>query len=162
MSRTRALLAAPLAAALLAAPAAAQEPQAQPATQQTTITVTATGRVNVERPEELNERTIRREVERARDRVATQAVIVSRRQAVRLAFAAGLEVGALLSVNDSEYPSFDPAGETFFYGPGGDEGYCRTVTRRRRDGRRVRRERCQVPPFTARTVVATYAVTPRA
>jgi hypothetical protein len=162
MSRIRALLAAPLAAVLLAAPAAAQEPPPQPTTQQTTITVTATGRVDVERPDELNERTIRREVERARDRVATQALRVARRQAVRLAYAAGLQAGALLSVNDAEFGTFDPAAESFFYGPGGGDGYCRTVTRRRRDGTRVRRERCQVPPFTARTVVATYAVSPRA
>jgi hypothetical protein len=153
----------------LAAPAAAhaqeQDPPQQQATQQQTMTVTATGRVTIERPEELSERTVAAAVERARQRVAPAALRAARRQAVRLAYAAGLEVGALLTVNDPELGgTYDPSEEPRFFGPGGrDLGYCRMVTVRRRteDGvRRVRRQRCNVPPFAARTVVATYAVTP--
>jgi hypothetical protein len=162
MSRTRALLAAPLAAALLAAPAAAQEPQAPQTSQQRTISVTTTAVLEVQRPERLTERTIRAAVREARERLPAEALRLARRKAVTLAYAAGLQAGELLAVGDPAPSPYGGYGFGDVDGTFGPDRFCGTVTRRTREGRRVSRRTCRFQRQVAQSISVTYAVAPRA
>jgi hypothetical protein len=159
MSRTRALLAAPLAVALLAAPASAQEPQVS---QQQTVSVNVAAVLEVERPERLTERSIRQAVRRARAGLPAEGLRLARRDAVDLAYAAGLQAGALLSIGELAPSPFGGFGFGDVDGTFGPNRFCGTVTRRTRDGERVRRRTCRFQSNVGQSYTATYAVTPRA
>ncbi len=158
-TRTHALLAAPLAAALLAAPAAAQEPQVS---QQQTVAVNTTAVLEVERPDRLTEGSIRTAVREARTRLPAEGLRLARREAVDLAYAAGLQAGALLSVGETAPSPFGGYGFGEVDGTFGPNRFCGTVTRRTRDGERVRRRTCRFQSNVGQSYTATYAVTPRA
>ena len=139
---------------------------AQPTTEQDMLTAIATGRVKVQRPQTLNDKTIARAVARAGDRVVPEALRQVRIQAVRLGSAAGVRVGPLLSVTDVAATPFGPYGDYGADGTFGPGRYCGNVRsaivrvsdgRRRVVGHRTRRT-CRVPSSVSRTVAATYRI----
>ena len=159
--RRRLVISAGLLAALSAAPSAVAQAPAAPET----VTATATARVDVQRPTRLSDRTIAAAVERARRDLAPEALVLVRREAVALGYAAGVRVGRLISLQDSPLGPFGPfdyqAQGTF--GPGRFCGQVarvrvRTVNGQRRRVRVGSRRTCRVPPQVSRTVSATYAI----
>lgn len=135
-----------------------------------TITAIGTTQVKVVAPAPLTNAKIVSAVAVARRAAVPLAVNAAEVQATRLAIAAGLQPGAILSVEESG-PS--PFGGYYFGPPTGRFGpnqYCGQVQRVRRaprtngrPGRVISRRtvtRCYKPPVVAITVAVTYAATP--
>jgi hypothetical protein len=155
------------AAALIAAGALAAIPSSA-AAQAPATTLTATGSADVA-PDPQNRRSetsIRRAVEEAEAAALPRAVSDAREHAARLAAAAGLRLGPLISIADAPANAFP-----FYYGQVGrfpDGRFCGTVRRTRtvvRNGVRRRvsagtRRVCRVPGRVFAAVQLTYAVTP--
>ncbi|MDA0159095.1 SIMPL domain-containing protein [Solirubrobacter ginsenosidimutans] len=149
-----------LAAALFPTAASAQAPA-------TTLTAAGVGQSAPKPDDPKSERSIREAVEAAEASALPKAVAEGKAHAVALAAAAGLTLGALISISDSppnSYPFYYQFG-TF---PNGH--YCGNVRRVKtvvRNGKRVRvaagtRRVCRVPPQVSASVQLTYAVTPAA
>ncbi len=147
-----------LGAVMLASPPAASA-QAPPPT----LTATGTASAVPDPANTRSETSIRAAVEAAEASTLPRAVADARAHATALAAAAGLTLGALVSISDaagSPYPYFGPLG-TF---PNGR--YCGRVRRTRtvvRNGVRRRvsagtRRVCRVPPQVVSSVQLTYAV----
>jgi hypothetical protein len=133
--------------------------------QATPPTLTATGAASaVPEPENRrSETSIRAAVEAAEASALPRAVADARAHATALAPAAGLTLGALVSISDT------PTTPYFSYGPLGtfpNGRYCGQVRRTRtvvRNGVRRRvsagtRRLCRVPPQVVSSVQLTYAV----
>lgn len=108
---------------------------------------------------------IRAAVSRARAVAVPRALVNARTQAALIAQGAGLALGPIQAVEQSENTYFFYAGP--FGGRFGPNRYCgRVVNRRvtRRDGMRrvIRRERreCSIPDFATVTVSVTFAAAP--
>jgi hypothetical protein len=155
----------PLLAALLGALAAAgalavvtlasggppPEPDAPPAVQ--TVVARGTGSSKVARPAKLNNRTIERAARRARAAALPKAVAAARKEAKRLAKAAGLRLSGPIGIARDAAPFgyFDYQSGRF--GPG---DWCgRWVSRR--NGTRVARHRCFPPRDQQIGVSMTFA-----
>ncbi len=147
-----------LAAVMLAFPAAASAQTTPP-----TLTATGTASAVPDPANPRSEPSIRTAVEAAEASALPRAVADARAHATALAAAAGLTMGALISISDTAanpYPFYGPLG-TF---PNGR--YCGRVRRTRtvvRDGVRRRvsagtRRVCRVPPQVVSSVQLTYAV----
>lgn len=130
-----------------------------------TPTLTASGTASaVPEPENRrSETSIRAAVEAAEAAALPRAVADARTHATALAAAAGLTLGALITISDA------PANPYSFYGPLGtfpNGRYCGQVRRTRtvvRDGVRRRvaagtRRMCRIPPQVVSSVQLTYAV----
>ena len=122
----------------LAVCAPAVDAQAPPAPE--TVTAIATGRVPVERPARLNDRTIAAAVQRAREDLAPQTLRLVRREAVSLGYAAGVRVGRLVSLADVAPSPFGPFndGSQGTFGPGRFCGRVPTFRTRVVNGQRRR------------------------
>lgn len=155
-----------LAATLLVAPAAG----AQAPAPTRTVTANATGRVTVDRNVAQNSKAIAAAVEAARNKAIPPAIAKAREDAQRLAAAAGLTLGPLVSVSEPQPSPFfgGPAGAAYgaegTFGPGKFCGRIRTPIRRRNArGRLVFTGRfrscfgCRVPGEVTQTVTATFA-----
>ena len=150
-----------LAAALFPAAVSAQTPAA------TTLTAAGTGQTAPKPDDRKSESSIREAVEAAEAAALPKAVAEAKTHAVALAAAAGLTLGALISISDAPSNSYP-----FYYGlptfPNGH--YCGNVRRFKtvvRDGKRRRvsagtRRTCRIPPQVVSSVQLTYAVTPAA
>jgi hypothetical protein len=147
-----------LGAVMLAFPAAASAQATPP-----TLTATGTASAVPDPANPRSESSIRAAVEAAEASALPRAVTDARAHATSLAAAAGLTLGALISISDtagSPYAYYGPLG-TF---PNGR--YCGRVRRTRtvvRDGVRRRvsagtRRMCRVPPQVVSSVQLTYAV----
>jgi hypothetical protein len=160
-----ALLASGALAGVAASTAAAQAPAATP----TTVTAVGTASVQVRRPAEPTDATIRAAVQAAQIAVGPKAVVAGRQEAVRLASALGLTLGALVSIEEQSgsFPFGPYGGADGTFGPG---RYCGTTRRRifreTADGRRVpsgrirSRHSCRIPPSVSTSVAVTYLATP--
>ncbi|HEY6888117.1 MAG TPA: hypothetical protein VI300_10070, partial [Solirubrobacter sp.] len=147
-----------LAAALLPAAASAQAPA-------TTLTAAGTGQSAPKPDDRKSESSIREAVEAAEAAALPKAVVEAKSHAVALAAAAGLTLGALISISDAPSTSFP-----FYYGlPGFPNGhYCGNVRRFKTVVRNGKRRRvsagthrvCRIPPQVVSSVQLTYAVTP--
>lgn len=162
MSRTRvALLACTFA---LVVPGAAQAQEAA----QPTVQAVGTGSVKPTPENRKSQDSIAAAVAVAREKAMPKALADARVRAQQLASAAGLTLGALVTVSDEPgtWP-FTPWGQDGTFGPG---KYCGTVRsvkyrtvngKRRRIGWRTRRA-CRVPNQVTRAVRLTFATTPPA
>ena len=150
----------------VAAPAAAQLP-ALPAPERTIVAVgAASSPVTVARADRRDNAAIKTAVDAAQQKALPQALAEGREYATKLAAAAGVTLGPLLSVSNA--PA-SPYGGPFAYelGPFGPGNFCGTRTvavirrdksgRRRVVGRRTRRL-CVVPPRVNQAVTLTYAI----
>jgi hypothetical protein len=150
----------------LAAPAAAQLP-ALPAPARTIVAVgAASSPVTVAPASRRDNAAIKTAVDAAQQKALPQAIAEGREYATKLAAAAGVALGPLVSVSNA--PT-SPYGGPFAYelGPFGPGNFCgrRTVAifrtgksgRRRVVGRRTRRV-CVVPPRVNQAVTLTYAI----
>jgi uncharacterized protein DUF541 len=153
--------------ALAAAPASAQE---------SAPSVTAIGVAQVtvlKRPTVvMNNASIARAVKAAGIQAIPLAIADARARAGRIAAAAGLVLGPIVSVSEQASP-YAPYGPITFsplvtaaFGPG---QYCRTVMRpivrtdasgRRRVVRRVPQRQCTIPPFASVALAATFSAAP--
>ncbi|MBJ7522379.1 MAG: SIMPL domain-containing protein [Solirubrobacteraceae bacterium] len=159
MQTRRLLLAAALGTLALPAAAHAQAP-AQP-----TVEAYGTGSADVEPRDKRSNASIAAAVDRAEEAALPRAVADARANAAKLAAAAGLTLGGLVSVsNESQATPFivGPWGQDGTFGPG---RYCGTVRipryktvggKRRRIGTRSER-RCRVPGQAQRGVKLTFA-----
>jgi Protein of unknown function (DUF541) len=157
MSR-RSLVLVPIVAALAAA---------APATADQTKSVTATGaaQVKVAPKDRKSESSIRAAVEAARQAGIPAALKDAREYGVKYAKAAGLTLGAIVSVSDASNNGF--AYGPGFYGPFGPNQFCGTIRQpvfkkvagKRRVVGTKRVHRCFVPPFVATVLTVTYAAT---
>src|SRR3954452_19587332 len=166
MSPTSLALATAAATLSVAAPAAAQRP-ALPAPARTIVAVgAASSPVTVAQASRKNNEAIKTAVEAAQQKALPQALAEGREYAGKLAAAAGVTLGPLLSVSNAQT---SPYGGVFAYelGPFGPGNFCgnRTVAifrrektgRRRVVGRRTRRV-CVVPPRVNQAVTLAYAI----
>ena len=149
--------------AVLPAPAVyAQQPAAQ------TVTSTGVGEADVDPSDRKDEKSIRDAVVAANAKALPLAVANARTHAAELAAAAGLKLGALISISDAP-----AAGVPFFYlpqnGTFGNGRFCGKVRNTKtvvRNGRRRRvpvkgtHKVCRVPPEVYTSVSITFAVTP--
>jgi hypothetical protein len=142
----------------------AQEPAAPPQT----VTAFASAAVAVVHPKHLTNATVSRSVLAARTKAGPAAVLNARREATRLAAAAGLTLGALESVAEQPPSPFVPYGGAIgidgTFGPGKFCGRIRTpVFKRDKHGRNVFQQRfhshfgCRVPGNVTITVSATFS-----
>ena len=149
-----------LAAALFPAAASAQAPA-------TTLTAAGVGQSAPKPDDRKSESSIREAVEAAEAAALPKAVAEGKAHAVALAAAAGLTLGALISISDAPANTFP-----YYYQlptfPNGH--YCGNVRRTKtvvRNGVRRRvsagtRRLCRIPPQVFSSVQLTYAVTPAA
>jgi Protein of unknown function (DUF541) len=134
-----------------------------------TITALGTGTVHVAKPRAQTNAAIGRVVSAARQAAGPVAVRAAGQEAQRLAQAAGLTLGALVSI--AEQPA-SPYGPFFGYGVEGTFGpgrFCGTIRvpifRRDAQGHRHlthrfrKRHRCRYPHEISMTLSATYAAT---
>ena len=144
---------------LLAFPAGAHAQTAPP-----TLTASGTALAVPEPENRRSETSIRAAVEAAEAEALPRAVADGRNHATALAAAAGLTLGALISISDAP-----PTPYYSFYGPLGtfpNGRYCGQVRRTRtvvRNGVRRRvsagtRRVCRIPPQVVSSVQLTYAV----
>lgn len=162
MQTRRLLLAAALSTLALPAAAHAQAPT------QPTVEAYGAGSADVEPRDRTSNASIAAAVDRAEEAALPRAVTDARANAAKLAAAAGLTLGALVSVsNESTATPFivGPWGQDGTFGPG---RYCGTVRipryktvngKRRRTGTRSER-RCRVPDTAQRGVKLTFTASP--
>jgi hypothetical protein len=149
-----------LAVALLPSPARAQAPA-------TTLTASGLAQVAPKPENPRSETSIRAAVEAAEASALPKAVADAKEHAAALATAAGVTLGALVSIADAPTNSF-PYYYSFGTFPNGH--FCGTVRKTRivvRDGKRRRvsagtRRVCRVPPQIFSAVQLTYAISPPA
>jgi hypothetical protein len=129
-----------LAVVTLASGGPPPEADAPPAVE--TVVARGTGSSKVARPAKLNNRTIERAARRARAVALPKAVAAARKEAKRLAKAAGLRLSGPIGIARDAAPFgyFDYQSGRF--GPG---DWCGRWVSRRRDGTRVARHRCFPP-----------------
>jgi curli biogenesis system outer membrane secretion channel CsgG len=146
----------------LAAPAAAQAASDQ------TITALGTGQAKVKPADRHSNASIKKAVDEAYDRAVPRAIADAREDGQKLAAAANLVLGAILSVDENV------SSIGFYYGPVnqgrfGPDTYCRTlrrvIHRRDRSGRlhvirTTRRKVCSVPKFAVSTLAVTFEAAP--
>jgi hypothetical protein len=144
--------------------ATAQIGTSTPTTSANTIVVIATGQAEVKAANRNSNASIRAAVLDAQRTATPRGIINARVSAAVVGNAAGLTVGAIISVED----------QSLFYSPGfnyqfGLNQYCGKVPRRRvvrdADGKRkvIRlpaRRRCNVPEYAITTIKVTFAATP--
>ena len=159
MSRSRIAVLACAFAAVLPGAAQAQE-GAQP-----TVQAVGTGSVKPAPVNKKRQDSIAAAVAKAREKALPKAIADARLRAQQLAAAAGLTLGALVTVSDEPGTSpFSPWGQDGTFGPGRFCGLVRspkyrTVNgKRRRAGMRTRRT-CRVPNEVERSVRLTFATT---
>ncbi len=161
MSGTRVVLLACACSLVLPGAARAQD-AAQP-----TVQAVGTGSVKPAPRNRRSQDSIAAAVAAARDKALPKAIADGRVRAQQLATAAGLTLGALITVSDepAASPFFSPWGQDGTFGPGKYCGTIRTAKyrmvngKRRRTGWRTRRA-CRVPSQVARAVRLTFATTP--
>lgn len=153
---------------VLAALAVATPALAAPAVtaQGGTVTATGTGQVKVVPANRRSNASIAAAVDKAQQAAIPGAIVQAHEYALRYAKAAGLVLGAILSVSDVQsanggYYGYGP------FGPFGPNRYCNVirahVQKRFGPGRkitvvRVKRHRvCFVPPYATSTLTVTYS-----
>jgi hypothetical protein len=141
-----------LAVVTLASGGPPPEPDAPPAVR--TVVARGAGTAKVARPARLNNRTIERAARRARAVAVPKAVAAARKEAKRLAAAAGLRLSGPIGIARDAAPFgyFDYQSGRF--GPG---DWCGRSVSRRRDGTRVARHRCFPPRDQQIGVTMTFA-----
>jgi hypothetical protein len=165
--RLRAELTAPLLTTILLAGAPASSLAQEPPPAQT-VTALASAAVVVVHPKHLTNATISRSVLTARTKAGPAAVRNARREATRLAAAAGLTLGALESVAEQPQSPFMPYGGgngvDGTFGPGKFCGTIRApVFKRDKQGRNVFQNRfhshfgCRVPGNVTITISAMFS-----
>jgi hypothetical protein len=158
----RALVLGPAVTALLmAAPAVADQSKS--------VTATGVGTAKVVPKDRKSNASIAQAVDVARKAGIKGALSEAREYGQLYATAAGLKLGAVLSVSDAQSQSFGGYGPFGgpFYGPFGPNRYCGTVPRpvfkvvngKRKVVATKRVHRCFVPSFEATTLTVTYAAT---
>ena len=162
MSRLRSFVSAPLVGligvALFATPAHAQQP---------TLTATGTGEAKPAPEDRHSDASIHAAVDAANVAALPKAIADARAHAARLATAAGMTLGPLLSIADTPNNGYP-----FYYGQNGTFGndhFCgkvrntKTVVRngvRRRVAAKGTHRICRVPPEVYATVSLTFSVSP--
>jgi hypothetical protein len=127
-----------------------------------TITALGSGQVGVSPKNRNNNTSIARAVDAAQRAAIPLAIRDARRNALIIANASGLALGAIESV-EQEVSPYGP----FIFSSFGPNRYCGITTRVIREGnppkivRRVRRRVCRVPPFAAVSILVTFQATPR-
>ena len=145
-----------LATGALATSAAAQSP---------TIVATGTAQVEPKPANRHSDASIRKAVDDANAKALPRAIADGRTHAAALAAAAGLQLGALLSIGDSQ-----SAGPPFYYsfenGTFGEGHFCGKVRNtkfvvrngiRRRVAAKGMHQVCRVPPYVIASVSLTFA-----
>jgi uncharacterized protein YggE len=149
-----------LAFAAAAAPSQAQQPAP-------TLTASGIGEVKPEPENRKSDASIRKAVEEANAQALPKAMDSARAHAADLATAAGMTLGPLIAISDTQnngYPYYFVQNGTF-----GNGRFCgqvrntRTVVRngvRRRVAGKGTRRVCRVPPRIYASVSLTFSVTP--
>ncbi len=155
-----------LAALAVAAPAAAA-PAAGGAGG--TVTATGTGLVRVVPLGRRSNSSIAAAVAKATQAAVPAAIAQAHQNALRYAKAAGLTLGAIVSVSDAQSGGGGFYGPGPFFGPFGPNQYCRVIpahvvhrfgpSRKVRVVKVKRRRSCFVPPFASSTLSVTYSAT---
>jgi hypothetical protein len=162
------LVAGALLGAALAAGAGSSAHAQQPAAAAKTVSANGIGQVAVKPQDRHNNASIVAAVEAAEAKAVPQAVAGARERATDLARAAGLTIGAVQSVAETQPSPFGPyfAGPAAYPAPFGKDKYCGDERRPRvvRDAngrRRVVGTRkvhvCRVPPFVVVNLSVTFA-----
>jgi uncharacterized protein YggE len=135
-----------LGVACLAVPAGAHAGPLPETALEPGITTSRTALARVSAPSSPSEKSIEQAVEAAR-RVAVSRALNEARRAARLAApAAGLSLGAITAVADSDATPYGPAGVR----PG---GFCRPASK-------TRPKPCRTPDFVSASSTVTFAITP--
>lgn len=135
-----------------------------------TVAANGTGQIAITPTNRKSEAAIRAAVNKAQARTIPAAIEDARATALKIADAAGLTLGAILSVEQQQPSPFIftpfPTGRVVgqFNGK-----FCGTVSRpifkrvngKRRIARRVRERRCYFPPFVAASLQVTFRAAPR-
>jgi hypothetical protein len=140
----------------VSAPASADQPKS--------VTATGAAQEKVTPKDRHSNASISAAVDAARAKGIASAFNEAHEYALRYARAAGLTLGAIVSVSDSQNNGFGYYGPGFF-GPFGPNQFCGTVAQPRFKvvaGKRKRVgvkhvHRCFVPPFEATTLTVTYS-----
>jgi uncharacterized protein YggE len=143
-------------------------PSAASAQQPATLTASGSAQVKPEPSNRKSEASIHQAVEAAETEALPKAIAEAREHANKLAAAAGVKLGALVSISDSPAPGYP----FFYYGQYGTFGngkFCGQVRNTRfvvRDGRRRRvaakgtHKVCRVPPQVQASASVTFAIVP--
>ena len=142
-------------------------PSAASAQQPATLTASGTAQVKPEPDNRKSDASIRQAVEAAETEALPKAIAEAREHANKLAAAAGVKLGALVSISDSPAPGYP-----YYYGQYGTFGngkFCGQVRNTKfvvRDGRRRRvvtkgtHKVCRVPPQVQASASVTFAIVP--
>lgn len=141
---------------------------ATPAAFAQTITATGTKLVKVTPKNRKSNSSIQAAVQAAAKAGVKGAFAAAHSNALAYANAAGLKLGAVISVSDAASgANFGPFGPSPFFGPFGPNKYCgvqqrvsvKVVNGKRKVVRGKKVHVCIVPPFEASTLTVTYAAT---
>ncbi len=140
-----------------------------PAAGAQTITATGTKLIKVAPENRKSNSSIQAAVEAAEKAGVKGAFAAAHANARAYAAAAGLKLGAVVSVSDAQSngAAFGPYGPYGFYGPFGPNQYCgvrrepviKVVNKKRKVVRVKKVHVCIVPPYEASTLTVTYAAT---
>jgi uncharacterized protein YggE len=158
MSRGSLVVAAAVAALTVSAPASADQSRS--------VTATGAAQEKVTPKHRKSNASINAAVDKARAKGIAGAMAEAHEYALKYARAAGLKLGAIISVSDAQSNNgFGYYGGPGFFGPFGPNQFCGTVSqpvikvvggkRKRVGSKRV--HRCFVPPFETTTLTVTYS-----
>jgi uncharacterized protein YggE len=143
-------------------------PSAASAQQPATLTASGSAQVKPDLDNRKSEASIRQAVELAETEALPKAIAEARDRANKLAAAAGVKLGALVSISDAPAAGYP----IFYYGQYGTFGngkFCGQVRNTKfvvRDGRRRRvatkgtHKVCRVPPQVQASASITFAIVP--